>query len=230
LFHTWPEGKAGRRPNVDADFVEHLELSTGLTFVSDGRGDLDAQFGPEDTLAYIYSVFHSLEYRRRFEPMLRLDFPRVPPPGSAATFRVLVQLGHDLLALHLLESPTLVKPIARYIGPPAPEVEKVSYANEAVWLDNTQTRGFEGVPDEVWNFHIGAYQVCQKWLKDRQARGGKNPRPGRTLTEDDIAHYQKIVTAISETIRIMGEIDEVIDKHGGWPDAFQQADPAPDSS
>ena len=45
-------------------------------------------------------------------------------------------------------------------------------------------------------------------------------RKGRKLSEDDIAHYQKIVVAISETIRIMGEIDEVIDQHGGWPGAF----------
>ena len=68
-----------------------------------------------------------------------------------------------------------------------------------------------GVPEDVWNFHIGGYQVCEKWLKDRK---------GRTLTKDDIAHYQKIVVALNETIRLMKEIDEVIEKHGGWPDAF----------
>jgi hypothetical protein len=67
------------------------------------------------------------------------------------------------------------------------------------------------VPEAVWNFHIGGYQVCEKWLKDRK---------GRTLSKDDIAHYQKIVVALSETIRLMKEIDKVIDKHGGWPGAF----------
>ena len=72
----------------------------------------------------------------------------------------------------------------------------------------------------MWNFHIGGYQVCEKWLKDRQAKGGKNPRPGRVLTDEDIDHYQKIVVALGETIRIMAQIDEVIDAHGGWPDAF----------
>jgi hypothetical protein len=102
----------------------------------------------------------------------------------------------------------------------APEVEKASYADKTVWLDKAQTCGFVGVPEEVWNFRIGGYQVCHKWLKDRQAKGGKNPRPGRKLTKDDIEHYRKIVTAIHHTIRIMGEIDEVIDAHGGWPDAF----------
>ncbi|MCX6003503.1 MAG: helicase, partial [Chloroflexi bacterium] len=64
---------------------------------------------------------------------------------------------------------------------------------------------FEGIPPEVWNLHIGGYQVCQKWLKDRK---------GRTLTYDDISHYQKIVVAITETIRLMSEIDALIP---GWP-------------
>jgi hypothetical protein len=69
---------------------------------------------------------------------------------------------------------------------------------------------------EVWNFHIGGYQVCQKWLKDRKRR---------QLSADDIAHYQKIVVALAETIRLMAEIDRVIDAHGGWPGAF-----APDNT
>ena len=84
-------------------------------------------------------------------------------------------------------------------------------------MNKAQTTGFRGVPEEVWNFHIGGYQVCEKWLKDRK---------GRTLTDDDLAHYQKVVVALSETIRLMADIDRVIDEHGGWPGAFQTATPA----
>ena len=68
------------------------------------------------------------------------------------------------------------------------------------------------MPENVWDFHIGGYQVCDKWLKDRK---------GRVLSTEDINHYQKIVVALNETIRIMKEIDEFIDQHGGWPRAFQ---------
>ncbi|MDZ7790384.1 MAG: type ISP restriction/modification enzyme [Xanthomonadales bacterium] len=82
-------------------------------------------------------------------------------------------------------------------GSAAPEVEKVSYADETIWLDRAQSYGFEDVPEDVWNFHIGGYQVCEKWLKDRQAKGGKNPRSGRTLTDEDMAHDQRIVVAIT---------------------------------
>ncbi len=64
---------------------------------------------------------------------------------------------------------------------------------------------FEGVPPEVWDFHIGGCQVYEKWLKDRR---------GRTLTYDDLEHYCKVVTALSETIRLMAAIDAAIPK---WP-------------
>jgi len=66
------------------------------------------------------------------------------------------------------------------------------------------------------NFHIGGYQFCAKWLKDRK---------GRVLSPDDITHYHRIVVALHETIRLMAEIDRTIDAHGGWPAAFQSAKP-----
>jgi len=60
----------------------------------------------------------------------------------------------------------------------------------------------------VWEFHVGGYQVCEKWLKDRK---------GRKLSFEDLAHYQRIVSALAETIRLMAEIDTVIEEHGGFP-------------
>ena len=131
----------------------------------------------------------------------------------------------SLLVLHVLESLKLDEFITTYRGPRNPEVGRVGWSDGTVWIDSGKTNareghrattpgtiGFQGVLEEVWDFQIGGYQVCHKWLKDRN---------GRTLSDEDIAHYQKIVVALSETIRIMAEIDEVIEAHGGWPDAFQ---------
>jgi len=42
-------------------------------------------------------------------------------------------------------------------------------------------------------------------------------RRDRKLSYDDIEHYQKITVAIGKTIKLMAEIDEIIDTHGGWP-------------
>ena len=225
LFSRWSKGKDGRTPNLDSGFVAQLADAVDLRFVSDGCGDLRKAFGPEDVVAYIYAVFHSPRYRERYEAQLKLDFPRVPLPRSAELFRRLAEAGHHLLALHLLESPKLDKSITSYAGPKIPEVGRVGWSNGTVWLDagktnarqghratRTGTIGFQSVPEEVWDFHIGGYQVCHKWLKDRK---------GRALLDEDLAHYQKIVVALNETIRIMDEIDEVIEAHGGWPDTFQ---------
>jgi predicted helicase len=171
-----------------------------------------APYGDVSNFHYIYAVLFSSSYRARYADQLRTDFPRLPSTGNLELFGTLAQLGGELTALHLLESPKLVHPISTLIGSRHPEVEKISWSHGTVWVNKAQTTGFQGVREDVWNFHIGGYQVCEKWLKDRK---------GRTLSKDDIAHYQKIVVALSDTIRLMAEIDRVIDEHGGWPGAFQ---------
>jgi hypothetical protein len=102
-------------------------------------------------------------------------------------------------------------PCAESGTPPGPLASSAEFGTRRVPATIPGTIGFCGVPEPVWNFHIGGYQVCEKWLKDRK---------GRRLSAEDIRHYEKIVVALSETIRIMGEIDRVIDEHGGWPGAF----------
>ena len=164
---------------------------------------------PETVLAYIYALLHSPTYRQRYLEFLKIDFPRLPLTGNLELFRALARLGGELVALHLLESPKVDKPRTEFIG--GRNVEKISWSKNTVWIDKPQTTGFKGVPEAVWNFHIGSYQVCEKWLKDRK---------GRTLSKNDIAHYHKIVIALAETIRLMSEIDKVIEEHGGWPGAF----------
>jgi predicted helicase len=178
----------------------------GLTF----------SLSPEDIFHYAYAVFYSPGYRSRYAAFLKIDFPRLPLTGFLELLRALAQLGGELTALHLLESPKLDKPISEFVGGRNPEVEKVTWAKNAVWIDKAQTTGFKGVREDLWNFHIGGYQVCEKWLKDRK---------GRTLSKDDINHYHKIVVALSETIRRMAEIDKVIDQYGGRPAAFQTSAP-----
>jgi len=181
--------------------------------------DIKSRFGeecsnPSTILSYLYALTHSPSYRSRYAEFLKIDFPRLPLPGNLELFRSLARLGGELVALHLLESPKLAQPITEFIGGRQPEVEKISWSRNTVWLDKAQITGFQGVPENVWNFHIGGYQVCEKWLKDRK---------GRTLTDDDITHYHKIVVALSQTIRLMAEIDTVIETHGGWPAAFTPA-------
>ena len=216
----------GKRLNLGREFLN--KLSSVLKAKPAGAFGVPAGLTPEDIFHYVYAVFHSPDYRSRYAEFLKIDFPRLPLTGNLELFCALARLGGDLTALHLLESPKLDKPITEFIGNNR-QVSKIGWTREnggTVWLDGkgakgkyqAGTSGFQSVSAAVWNFHIGGYQVCQKWLKDR---GPKKGNPGRVLTNKDTSHYQKIIVALSETIRIMKEIDEVIDEHGGWPGAFK---------
>lgn len=201
----------GRRSNLAPQFIKDFVSLLKMTFILDGKGDLKKTFGPEDAFDYIYAVLHSPTYRSRYVEFLKSDFPRVPLTSNPALFRALCSLGATLVGLHLIEKHG--PKITSYPVAGDNMVETVRYtepgqgtAKGRVWINKSQY--FEGVPPDVWDFHIGGYQVCQKWLKDRK---------GRQLTYDDLTHYQHIVSALAETIRLMAEIDETIDEHGGWP-------------
>jgi len=203
---------AGRRLNFSTEFLS--ELSRNLGAQRESTFQLPDGVVPEEVFQYIYAIFHSPTYRTRYAEFLKIDFPRVPLTSNLDLFRALAALGGELVTLHLMESPALARKMLFYDGPEWPRVEKVSYGDEFVWLDKACTYGFDGMPEAVWNFRIGGYQVCEKWLKDR---GPKKGQPGRLLSPEDIDHYQRIVVALHETIRLMGEIDGVIEEHGGWP-------------
>lgn len=202
----------GRHPNLNPEFIKAFSAKLGLKFIEDGKGDLENTFGPADIFNYAYAVFHSPEYRSRYAEFLKIDFPRLPLTSNKALFKSLAEKGATLVSLHLMESPLLGTKITKYEIKGEHPIDKISYDEKTHRVSINKTQYFDGVPSEVWNFQVGGYQVCEKWLKDRK---------GRKLTLDNIDHYQKIVVALKETIRLMGEIDEVIDAHGGWPGAFK---------
>jgi len=197
-----------RVPNLSAGFVDAVTTKLGMEFIAEGCGNLRKTVGPEDIFHYAYAVLHSPTYRTRYAEFLKIDFPRLPLTSNVKLFRALAAKGAELVALHLLESPKLENFLTDWPVKGDNVVEKLQYTEKdnRVWINQTQY--FGGVPKAVWEFHIGGYQVCHKWLKDRK---------GRKLTYEDTQHYQKVVVALNETIRLMAEIDEVIGQHGGWP-------------
>jgi predicted helicase len=190
-----------------------LELAGVLKLGFNSQVNLPIGLTAEDIFHYAYAILFSPVYRKRYAQFLKIDFPRLPLPANLELLRALTRLSSELVSFHLMESPKLDKSITTFIGTKNPPVERVTWSDGTVWIDNKATNGFTGVPNEVWRFHIGGYQICEKWLKDRK---------GRKLNKNDIEHYQKIIVAISETIRIMAEIDSVIEQYGGWPGAFAQ--------
>jgi predicted helicase len=204
LFSQATNNPGGRRPNLSEKFIAEVSSLLELSFTNDGRGDLQKTFGPEDVFYYLYAVFHSLTYRERYAEFLKIDFPRVPLTKNLELFRELVALGEKLVKLHLME--TRGKTMSRFVGRGDNLVDKPRFEDSKVYINKTQY--FEGVPVEAWNFYVGGYQVCEKWLKDRK---------GRTLSFDDIKHYNTVVSNLYETIVLMGQIDEAINKQCSFP-------------
>lgn len=186
-----------RIPNLNVKMVNQISDSLGLTFTSEKQKTKNT-FAPIDILDYIYAVLHSPSYRAKYKEFLKIDFPRVPYPKEVNTFWQLVKLGGEIRQIHLLESSVVEKYITKYPVDGNNVVTKIKYDNNKVYINDTQY--FDNVPEVSWNFYIGGYQPAQKWLKDRKER---------ELSFDDILHYQKIIVALSETDRLMKEIDKI---------------------
>lgn len=150
---------------------------------------------PEELLAYIYAVLHSPSYRERYKEFLKVDFPRIPLPTSESEFVRLVQIGHQLIDLHMMRNTQSWKCDTTFPEPGSQQIDMLKWKDKKVWINKQQY--FGNVPEEVWDFYIGGYQPAQKWLKDRK---------GRTLVFDDIKHYLYIIHALAETIKLMQKI------------------------
>ncbi|MGB6295881.1 MAG: type ISP restriction/modification enzyme [Rivularia sp. (in: cyanobacteria)] len=185
--------KEQRSPNLSPEFLKDITSKLGYTPT------------PEAIFYYIYAIFHSPTYRIRYAEFLKIDFPRVPLISNKKLFQQLSEYGEELVALHLMKSPKLDNLITQFVENGGGKEVAIgaankAYANNKVTI-NKKGDGFTGIPEEVWNFHVGGYQVCHKWLKDRK---------NRTLSQQDIQHYQRIVVALQETIKLMNKIDQAI--------------------
>jgi predicted helicase len=198
-----------RQPNLNPSYVADIAAKLNLSFIQDGKGNCKTTFGPEDLFDYIYAVLHSPAYRKRYNELLKIDFPRVPFTANVLLFWELVMLGRRIRLLHLLEGPELETLITQYPQEGSNVVEYVDFEGIDIGKVNINaTQYFDSVPRIAWQFTIGGYQPAQKWLKDRK---------GNTLSHEDVFHYQKIIIALLETDRLMKEIDITIEKNSGWP-------------
>jgi predicted helicase len=179
-----------------------LENESQENFSPDFRAFIDARYEHhytlEEILGYIYAVLHAPTYRARYAQFLRIDFPRVHFPKSADDFETLSGLGWALVQAHLLgELPR--QGLAAYHGKGDHTVEAVRYSptDQAIAINKTQF--FKRVPQPVWEFQIGGYQVLDKYLKSRKSR---------VLSLDEINHVGAIADSLAFTIDQMAKIDE----------------------
>jgi len=183
--------KTQRIPNFTSEFLQAI------------KGCLGSEPTPEEIFYYIYAVLYSPAYRKRYDEFLEIDFPRVPLVSNYEVFKELSNLGRRLVELHLLKAPVRNGTETGFPKSGSNMIAKVFYdeRNRRAFVNKEQY--FEGISREVWDYRIGAYQVMEKYLKDRKKR---------KLSLDEINHYMKMAKAIQLTIELQEKIDDVYKK------------------
>lgn len=164
-------------------------------WLDDKYGD---HFSAERVISYIYAILYAPTCRTHYNEFLRIDFPRIPFPKSSEDFEALSELGWELIEAHLLRNVPR-KGLAKYYGKGDHGIEAVHYSptEQSISINNTQS--FKPVPQAVWDFHIGGYQVLDKYLKSRK---------GRKLSLDEINHVAAVADSLAFTIEQMAKIDK----------------------
>lgn len=182
-----------RSLNLKPEFLK--ALSEKLVLSQTGQFGIPEGISPENILAYIYAVLYSSAYRDQYYEFLKYEFPYIPLPTDLAHFRRLSGLGQRLIDMHLLKN-IPEPPRHRFEGEGDASVSKIVYRDGHVWINPSQC--FIDVPEAVWEFEIGAYQVCEKWLKERE---------GTMLSDVELRKYQQILVAVAETLQTIMELD-----------------------
>ena len=180
-----------RRPNIKQELFETLKEKYNKQSV----------ISPETIMGYIYSVLHSPTYRQKYVDYLKTDFPRIPFCEDFVVFEQMSALGWELINAHLMKSADLKQKypdLGSYTIKGSNEVTKLSYSDHLQRLYINGSQYFDAIPEPVYQFHIGGYQVLNKYLKDRK---------GRVLTLDEINNVEFIAKILAFTMETMIKID-----------------------
>jgi predicted helicase len=206
-----------RKPNISPELFAALSE----VYKKEPTPVVKSRFIGEEIFYYIYAVLYSNTYRTKYAEFLKIDFPRIPFTKDYELFGKMAEYGERLVDLHLsacsgdfsrsLQGQKRLKfacglnhrlqvPLAKFQGKGDNKVEKLRYDGKEGRVYINQSQYFEGIAEEVWQYQIGGYQVCDKWLKDRK---------GKPLSLEEMKQYCKIVTSLQKTIEIQEEIDNI---------------------
>ncbi|GAB4299077.1 MAG: DNA methyltransferase [Myxococcota bacterium] len=208
-LYLYPDGKLpnglfdydnGKKPNFSDKFLNALLGSYKAELSVSKPSNPKRQLLPEEIFYYVYAILYSNLYRSKYSEFLKLDFPRIPFPESYKLFCKAAEFGKKLVEMHTLASKELDSPVAKFQGKGDNSLKKTIFDEKQKRLYINDSQYFEGVEKEVWEYYIGGYQVCEKWLKERS---------GQQLSLEEIMHSLKIVTAVQKTIELQNEMDSL---------------------
>lgn len=199
-----------KKPNFDTRFIREFESRIDMSYVYN-NGNLVTTFGPKDIFNYIYAILQSRSYCERYSDFIKRDFPYIPFINNKELFRALCEYGNHIIEIHTLQNtpkPSITFPVkgSNLISKVIFELDESSPDVGKVWINDSQY--FANVPVEAWEYYIGSYQVCSRWLKERK---------GRKLNYRELVYYQNIIGAANGSLKTICEIDNIIKVFGGLP-------------
>ncbi|MCL2484186.1 MAG: hypothetical protein FWE79_02210, partial [Firmicutes bacterium] len=143
---------------------------------------------PIEIFDYCYGVLYDPTYREKYNEFLKRDFPRVPVIENEKTFDKYKNIGKLLRELHLMQTEAKFNLV---ITGTNLKIDLVKYTNGKLHINKETT--IAGIPQNVWNYFIGGYQVLDKWFKSHK---------GEELDIGKFNHIQKVVGILAETIKL----------------------------
>lgn len=163
---------------------------------------------PIDVFNYIYGILHDPVYIKKYEQYLCRDFPRVPiindPDDengkdsfyvSENLYKQYILAGQRLRDLHLMRETVHADLNLEPNTSTDLEIGAIKYKNGVLHLNANQR--IIGIPQNVWEYQIGGYNVLDKWFKEHK---------GQKLTIDTFSHIENVVGVLTETIKIRQEL------------------------
>lgn len=139
---------------------------------------------------YCYGILFDTVYRKKFNELLKTDYPRIPIMKEQEEFYKYVKAGERLRKLHLMRIDCR-RELQLETSNNNLLIERIKYNNNSIWI-NKDTY-ITGISEEAWNYYLCGFQVIDKWLKLHK---------GEFLTIEYFNHLKKVVGIIEETIKI----------------------------
>lgn len=159
------------------------------------------KFSNEDIFYYLVAILHSKNYSSYNNEFLNLDFPRIPFTDNEELTKKLIKIGDRLTKAHLMENITIQEELeqVKYIHKGNHRIERIKFNKNRIYINRESY--ITNITQEVFEYVLGGYQVCKKWLKGRK---------GRNFTEKDILHFKEVIFSIRKIIHLNGEVDSAV--------------------
>ncbi|MFL5700035.1 MAG: type ISP restriction/modification enzyme [Ktedonobacteraceae bacterium] len=179
----------------------------------------------EDLFYHIAAILNSPKYREENTGSVEENWPRIPIPDDLELLQTSAMLGRQIASLlrpevnfrvpeefRRLAIPTRsdgkqltaadLQVTVRYggVGRYEPRSGDTGEMTGRLWWNNVAY--WDNVPQNVWSFTIGGYQVVKKWLDYRHI-----DKLGRSLHPDEVRYLSEIVQRIAALIALGSSLD-----------------------